>query len=1247
MNTIFVTVLLGGGFLISPTGALAEEAPGCAVSPTPLTFGGGGFSLDQYNAMNVATNPDGYLELQTGQEALKQEDLRIVIPFDQQISVTFIYEGAGYKLTDFGWMFAKDGPPGVAHLSNPDPAKHHIIYTDINDNNNDGKLDSGVPATVLLANGANFAAGQELVFFLKVDNASQTYYTRMDWNPDTYQTGVKNECNVTKPFTKRYNLGEPLAGEGQCRLESGWMVQAALDRVQVGLGLDFTGTTKELTIMAGQKYPHALVGAPKNSPRDWILGWEDLKGGGDTDHNDLIFRINRKTGGTTDLKPPHGLKTGSDDTYFTSATIKVIDYMPICQDGNETHTTLIDYEVSANGGANWEPVTEWRLVHPSDRKKKVYEDEDITQSWTYGEPTEGKDNDHYSYRVGTISFRGKGYGNKNNLIWKATLVSDNEECIPEILQVELSGAVARHGFFSRAEPILLANVLYAGNYETPDHDWPQDEQWDRGHLTATMMYYPDNPELDAGTDQGRTPVPFKIWDAGEAISNQNPALRKIYFPDVQQSSDVTGKVMLDGQVLKGDGDTRIFVFTTNEDIRAAYDESKKDVKFFNKPATISGIDADKSIWTGTLELTASTTSHDGVEKLIHDRSNRLKSDEEASQAKGDYNQFTGEIYVLVFDKPVVFGTEITAKYRYYTTSENLLDFSAANLNMNKLGLEDEQVVGRDKKHDFNKDGAVNQSDVEYLVNWIRGFKNGKNIKKTWLLGSIDHSVPAIDAPPPKNPPGYTLLPEDQKIKYDAFYEARKNDPVRIFVGSLDGMLHAINGGSFSWEDNERTSFKENRGHFIWSENGDAVSIEASRYGDGTEAWAFIPHNLLPNLQEKLTGQGDPAWVDASPTTADVFINGQWRSVLTFAQGQGGATIVCLDVTEKDSPKFMWEFNDVDLFNSFSSPSIAKIEKIRFFNQEKWVALFVSGHQDEQHKIIDEYPSIFVIDISNGELLERIYLKDDRISDDILLGDFPSGQPATMDWDNDGYMDRMYIGVESGYMFKVTFPDNGNPETCAINVNEREDGQYIYGSPSLWIEREEEEGGHGGEGGGAAKNVRIFFGTGDSPFPNDDTEVQPANYKFYAYKDEEGINACNSAQQEWSYDLPAGQQVWASAFASAGKIYFGTTNAASEDPCDGFSGEGNENTGELYVFDIEDAAKPETPLQPDDKIAVEGGIQTTPMVMDQHVFIKQTDANVLVLGDGDGNERWNTEVIGFSRNVFDPPQTRVKSWKELY
>ena len=122
--------------------------------------------------------------LNTGNQAIDPNN--IVIPFTQDVYVTFLYEGAGFQNSDFGYKFASEGKAGTKHQ----------IYANVNDNNNDGVLD-GVGDRNLDGNIdrqdnkvflGTIEGGTELVFYLdSTDNGcgdwcGDIFYTKRDWN---------------------------------------------------------------------------------------------------------------------------------------------------------------------------------------------------------------------------------------------------------------------------------------------------------------------------------------------------------------------------------------------------------------------------------------------------------------------------------------------------------------------------------------------------------------------------------------------------------------------------------------------------------------------------------------------------------------------------------------------------------------------------------------------------------------------------------------------------------------------------------------------------------------------------------------------------------------------------------------------------------------------------------------------------------------------------------------------------------
>jgi hypothetical protein len=132
------------------------------------------------------------------------------------------------------------------------------------------------------------------------------------------------------------------------------------------------------------------------------------------------------------------------------------------------------------------------------------------------------------------------------------------------------------------------------------------------------------------------------------------------------------------------------------------------------------------------------------------------------------------------------------------------------------------------------------------------------------LGGIDRSSMAvIEASPLANP----------------------TRPVMIYVGGLDGMMHAICG----------------------SVQGNCTQL-------GMELWAFIPRTQLGYLKT------NNAMVNGTPRVADVygdFTGGgteSWRTILTFQTGGGdptlanmGPAVYALDVTDPTNPTIAWEY----------------------------------------------------------------------------------------------------------------------------------------------------------------------------------------------------------------------------------------------------------------------------------------------------------------------------------------------------
>ncbi len=160
-------------------------------------------------------------------------------------------------------------------------------------------------------------------------------------------------------------------------------------------------------------------------------------------------------------------------------------------------------------------------------------------------------------------------------------------------------------------------------------------------------------------------------------------------------------------------------------------------------------------------------------------------------------------------------------------------------------LPDGTLVAFDAAHAADLSPYLRAADASALIAFIR----------SQPLGAVIDSTPVIMDPPSLDPP-----PDSD---YPAFVEAHKDRRSLVWVGTNDGMLHAIDARL------------------------------------GVEVWAFIPFNLLPKLEALRSGQavGDFRYfVDGSPKVADVKVAGAWRTHLIVGQGAGGTVYQSFDVT---------------------------------------------------------------------------------------------------------------------------------------------------------------------------------------------------------------------------------------------------------------------------------------------------------------------------------------------------------------
>lgn len=196
---------------------------------------------------------------------------------------------------------------------------------------------------------------------------------------------------------------------------------------------------------------------------------------------------------------------------------------------------------------------------------------------------------------------------------------------------------------------------------------------------------------------------------------------------------------------------------------------------------------------------------------------------------------------------------------------------------------------------------------EALVEFIRGDRSNEEglaadptkfyRHRTHILGDIVSAQPQYVGPPGKS---YT------DTGYAAFKTANATRSPVVFAAANDGMLHAFDAAT------------------------------------GAENWAYIPSFVLPRLYtlaDKNYSNKHQYFVEGTPKSSDVYINGAWKTIIVGGLNGGGTGYYALDVTNPSSPVFLWEFTDSNMGYTFGNPEITKL------SDGTWVVIVTSGYNN--------------------------------------------------------------------------------------------------------------------------------------------------------------------------------------------------------------------------------------------------------------------------------------------------------------
>lgn len=379
---------------------------------------------------------------------------------------------------------------------------------------------------------------------------------------------------------------------------------------------------------------------------------------------------------------------------------------------------------------------------------------------------------------------------------------------------------------------------------------------------------------------------------------------------------------------------------------------------------------------------------------------------------------------------------------------------------------------------FNSGDPVQDANKRTkLVRFIKGFDtyddNGnQNVteQREWMLGDILHSKPLVVH--------YTSYAESDESN------CSKNKSL-VFVGANDGMLHA---------------FKD---------------------CDGSEAWAFIPPDLLPNLSY-LRGLSHAYFVDSSTSVYinDVNGNGTIESgeqvIIMFGERRGGGSDIspsggyyyALDVTNPDSPQYLWNINHnmtdyADMAETWSEP---KIVKMKIGGVSSPVAIIGKGYnnlnEDSRYggnQLFAGTGVVTLTDLGNqtgaagtsagtyppklprGKGLYFINVLTGGLIKNLLTpassGNYSvPGEVAAIDKDGNGFIDTVYFGDTGGNVWRGSV-GYSSPDIWYVKQifrlnpgagNASDTGHKIFYKPSVAVMD--------------STKTWLYFGTGDREHP---------------------------------------------------------------------------------------------------------------------------------------------------------------------
>lgn len=354
------------------------------------------------------------------------------------------------------------------------------------------------------------------------------------------------------------------------------------------------------------------------------------------------------------------------------------------------------------------------------------------------------------------------------------------------------------------------------------------------------------------------------------------------------------------------------------------------------------------------------------------------------------------------------------------------------------------------------DGNALAGDAD-LVNYLRGertYETGAGAKfrqRVSVMGDIANSSPLYVAESINR--NFQRYDWAGASSYRQFIQGTVSRTPLIFVGSNDGFLHAFNADS------------------------------------GEEEVAYLPKEVLSdtaNLASFSTLNYDHKYyVDGSPSAFDVYIDGQWETIIIGSLGRGGSSLFSLKVTDTDdfiaSPttNVLWDNKYDELGVTINKPVVARL------NNGKWAVVVGYGYNGSTGK-----SGLLVIDVEDGSVIKKIETDSDA----------NSGVGRVEGWDNnsDGNIDWFFAGDLHGNIWKFDLSSSNTSDWQVANS-----GVPLYVARDASNNRQPITGGVTLSAEPQTGYLWLYFGTGR--MLSEDDPVSSSENTWYGIKDGTAIS----------------------------------------------------------------------------------------------------------------------------------------------